>query len=192
MSTKKYSKDINFLKAYRENKKSNRFNKTVFLVVFSLLFFIFSCSLLYAFLSIKEAKLKTEMDSINSYIGNPDNVSAYTQALQNETTMLKGSKAQKDELSAAQEAIDAYPGLTEEEFKTFLACSGTEITVNDMIFNSVKADFSYDVNAVSVSAISAYIERLRSTGLFSDIIYNGYEYINSTNYKFNLSCVIKK
>lgn len=189
MSFKIKAKNINFIYAYKHNNKISIFSKASFRTVCSLLVISLIFASIYAYIGYQNMQVKKELDTLYDYTNNSDNLMLYEQAIKNGTEA-NALLLQKNILISAQKELDSVALFNEIDFDAFLACSGN-VTIGNIIYNNVKSSLSFDANTLSAETIKIYLDKLKNTGLFSNIEYFGYEKLNNFNYSFSITCYLK-
>lgn len=134
---------------------------------------------------------KTQIKSLNKYINDPTNVSAF-----NEATGVKAkvndAVTQKSNLEAMIEAVKTYPDVDKAFFDAiFAAGTANTVTTGNYGYMSNTGTITIACHSQAIPNISEFVRSLEATGLFTSVEYVGFSGAADTGYSFNVSCLCK-
>lgn len=97
------------------------------------------------------------------------------------------------QLTLYNKIIASYPVCNKELIDKIFSCSIDGITVGNFSYDMKSGTISYSAASSNVNLIPQYITKLRGTGCFSDVTYDGYASDDNAGYKlysFSVSCVL--
>ncbi|MGI5891674.1 MAG: hypothetical protein ACOX7H_02900 [Bacillota bacterium] len=184
------AKDINFYAVYKEKPAKTSAERQRTKILLSLVFVLLGMMSVYGYLQFQIYMTNHQIEPVIAYIESPVGQDLYDKAIiaENQRNHLE---QEKKNLILVQEALQSYPVMTEKEFALLDLCQNSYITLEQIKFDKNLAQFSIWAASDRVTDIPAYIERLKKTGMFSYIVYEGYTMDQNNRYNFNLTCTLK-
>ncbi len=188
------NKEINLYLEYNRKKRSERIsgeNKHGIAACILLVAVTASAVGGSAFLMQKKSALSNELEMLNKEAGSAKITEGleYYGKLASENERLSEKYEIISEQTAPLAEQNRYGGFRSDLFLRLQSlCEGkvvlTDISTKDM-------EFRLSFSARNASEISAFVERLRSDGLFDDVQYSGYEK-SAESYRFALVCCLSE
>ena len=171
--------DINLMRAYRESnlikKEGNDKLKALYLPAGLVIFF------LGAFLTffILNIRMEKNLDWINQYINDEQVQAEYTQAqtLDAQVVIINGEIS---DMESINQAIASNPVLVAEKLNRIQTLCNEVIALNSMTYDGVTGAIKMTAMAINEQEAALYIERLKATGYFTQVVYVGYSQIEMT------------
>lgn len=185
----KVKKDINLFKRCIENgeAKSESFmpSATVLVGVGAVFGVI---AVLSAGLLIRNSVLNKRLDEAYAFLNDTKNqemVAKAASVVNENNTVLSDIEA----LKKAKIAIRTYPVYNIKVRNIILSCEDSVTKLKIVRFDSENGSVRIEATCTVSNYVYALIDRLKSTGLFTDVDYNGYTYDEKNNvYKYNVDC----
>lgn len=96
------------------------------------------------------------------------------------------------QLELYKKMVGSYPTFDSELINKIFSCTTSNITISDFNYDMTGDGVSFSAEADSVNNVPAFIVRLRETGLFDDVKYNGYASETGDGYTFSVNCVLNE
>ncbi|KNZ43119.1 pilus assembly protein PilM [Acetobacterium bakii] len=171
--------DINLMRAYRESnlvkKESNVKYKALYLPIGLAVFF------LGAFLTffILNLRMEKNLEWINQYINDEQVQAEYTQA-QTLDAQIAIINEQIASMESINQAIASNPQLVSEKLNRVQTLTNGVIALNTMTYDGTTGALNMTAIANNEQEAALYIERLKATGYFTQIVYGGYSQLEMT------------
>ncbi len=190
MAQKLKPKDINFYLSYKDYISSGRGKKGSNKMVIMILLVAVIMVAVYGYFRFSLYSINNDIVAVNAYIQDPVEKNAYQEALAAETKVLD-LQSKKNNLDMIAKSFSSFKVMDEEDFLLIDLCNGGHITVNTMLFDKNTAYLEIAAAANNVNSIPIYISDLKKTGLFSNILYEGYSLNEDNKYGFKVMCRLK-
>jgi len=120
------------------------------------------------------ASMTEQRDGLERYVQSPQTIAAYDEAVNaRQAASLTASEASS--MRQALLDIDSYPQLYREDFVRIYAYAGLTVEVTGFMFDPTTGLLTFQADASELGSLPYFIERMRSSGMFTDIQYLGYE-----------------
>jgi len=174
------SKAVNLYGAYKKSlkvKKKRHFENKVLvlpigmLVAFALIFTVFF---------VLQINAQHRLNAANEYISNETYQQQYLQA-QQLSEAVDELNSQVSDIETINKAVASNPNLGTDKL-THLAtlCNGV-ITLNSMTYDGENGGIFISATASNVQEAAHFVERLKATGYFTQVEYNGYSQLTSAS-----------
>ncbi|MDF2568080.1 MAG: hypothetical protein K0R90_1536 [Oscillospiraceae bacterium] len=187
--TLKY-KDINFYEIYNKKPEKSKAQKDRKKIILSIILIVFVLGSVYGFLEYQSYLSARQLEKIKTYTKNPAYVSLYKLSQEQEVTLSK-KREEKGNLLRIQKALESYPVLSNDEFDALKKAGLLDIITKELTYDHESAKLSFIATVHSVGELPAYIDRVRQTGIFNDIVYEGYTATKNNQFDFVVSCILK-
>jgi hypothetical protein len=206
MARTKKNKELNLLAALDRGKQRKKAGKGVVFVV-TLVVAVVAVVALFLVYTIGEVdKLTERRDAALAYVEDPGITSQYDESVSDQQAA-KAAQARADALVSAADSINTYPDMSGADFKKLFNTSGKNVTMSNISYDRSTGILSFEARCGSAERIPAFVAALRSSGIFSDVYYDGYsggsytvageqsEDGTSTNkvvteYSFSVTCLV--
>jgi hypothetical protein len=208
MARAKKNRELNLLTALDRSRQRRETSKGKIAIIAFVAVIAASTMLFYMHLYNNEGLLIERRDTALSYVDDPGIRTQYDEALSG----IQEATAAKDRavaLLSAVEAIDSYPDISADDLKKLFDIAGKKVDLSEIAYDRSTGELTFFARCSSVARVPAFIETLRSCGIFSDVNYSGYTgetYISSqdteetsdepptsatsTEYSFNVICIV--
>ncbi|MEG0873917.1 MAG: hypothetical protein RR219_05520 [Clostridiales bacterium] len=131
-----------------------------------------------------------KLSEVKSYINDPEVVSVYkdVQKSKNKYTTFK---SELNYLTNIKDMLEDYPQFTTEDFSKIYAAASGGTVVQSISYDGNSGVVTMVAEAPRMTYAAQTVAALRTTGLFEDVQYAGYESNNSGVYSFEASCLMK-
>lgn len=187
-------KDFNLLKApYVSPDKKPSGKKVWRVLLLPVLLLVlglgwFAAIKIQTFLTMRE--IRTLQQSVTELRENSD----YQTALEAETE-LSFLNTGVQNMQIIRQMMDSYPVLDSSMFGAITGAMGEDIAITGYAYTASDGSLAITGRAESVTSSSAFVSRLRQTGLFSAISYSGYlsgQTADGTGYSFQVTCILNE
>lgn len=185
----KVKKDINLFKRCIDNGevKSESFMPSV-PVLLSVGAAFGVIAVISAGLLIRNSVLNKRLDEAYTFLNDTKNqemVAKASSVVNENNTVISDIEA----LKKAKTAIRTYPVYNTKVRNIILSCQDSVTSLKIVRFDSENGSVRIEATCTVSNYVYALIDRLKSTGLFSAVDYNGYAYDEKNNvYKYNVDC----
>lgn len=184
--------DINLYRRYLKDPKKAEKQKAILKLVLPVIICLVIAAAAVAGFKIRNMFLNKELDEINAFLEDEDNIAMAGKAQQLNilnTALRNEIKA----LESARDAVNSYPLLNSRIRTTILSCREG---LSDLEISSYYAETGVlKLTATTDLAENAnvFIQRLKDTGLFVQVEYTGYQYTESNQtYNINVVCYLSE
>lgn len=185
-------KDINLLKIYKRDLKSNHAKKMKAqrLIPIAL---IAGIGLVVTGVQMKHYfSYQKHLNELNMYLTTPENVNTALEADRLEAKIRVNHTAIQ-EAEFAADIIQSYPIVNKKVRDTIEKVTQEGVTAEITGYNSADGKLSLMAKATTEQAINGYITSLYQTNLFEDIAYTGYTYVEAEGmYSINVACYLSE
>lgn len=184
-------KEINLAEAARrkvKKKKESSISMKKMLLPPGLVLALFAGLTAYLFLMNEEKQ--RELDALNSYLTNEENVAqaALSELLDEENLSLE---RRIRSVRAMDDIIASYPLMNSQVTEKMLECARGYAQFYVTGYQAEDGLLSINASAGEVTKINQFIDRLQRTGLFERLDYTGYTFNEETlTYSINVSCYL--
>ncbi len=180
--------DVNLIEQYKNISKKKVSSKSVLTVIFPILLAMLIgglSGLLYILDDQNDEKIATLRDDIKTLVNQNIESGVYSRANQLDT--VRGILNLYEDARVQLADLSRFKSL---QFSEFLALSGSKITLTSLSANQSEGTLSLSGLALDETQAASYIERLKDSGLFSDVEYNGYAW-TGIDFSFTATCILK-
>ena len=171
--------DINLMRAYRQSnrveKDGNFKYKALVLPIGLAVFFIGAFVIFF----IINSQMQKNLNWANKYINDPKVQAEYTQSqtLNEQVTLINGEVSNMESIN---KAIISNPKLVSEKLNRIRTLTNGVIALNTMTYDGITGDINMTAIANNEQEAAKYIQRLKATGYFTQVVYNGYSALDTT------------
>lgn len=137
---------------------------------------------------IRNSVLNNRLNEAYAFLNNTKNqemVAKASSVVNENNTVISDIEA----LKKAKAAIRTYPVYNTKVRNIILSCQDSVTSLKIIRFDSENGSVRIEATCTVSNYVHALIDRLKSTGLFSAVDYNGYAYDEKNNvYKYNVDC----
>lgn len=183
-------KDINFLQVLHERPEGQQGpGKKRALIALPIVLAV-AVALAYGGMAFRLYQQGAALSAASSYLDDPQNLLSQQQSRQ----WLAKSQAVQAELRRLDDTRDALatlPVFDTGAFAHLYAAASGGVTILQMEYTEDAGVLTVSAQSASVTDAPVFVQRLRGTGLFSDISYTGYLSDTDGMYYFSASCLRK-
>jgi hypothetical protein len=128
---------------------------------------------IFGYYSMVTAGVNAQSDTIREYLDSPDTTRQIAQAQSTETEA-KSMIAQAETAATPMENLATYPDLSTAQYRQIVELAGANIQLSTINYTRDSGTLSFSGTTEYVLSISTFIAQLRSSGMFSDVVYTGY------------------
>ena len=183
---------MNFYVQYKKKPKTAGSGKKLWLKAIPAAVTLIVCIVASTVLIVRNIGLQSQLDEVNDYITDPSVVEAYTQSqdLAGQISVLSSYVAQDE---YALQAIESYPLPNSSVTDAIKECGEGQVTIDIQSYQAPTGSFNFPAEAVDVTTINHFIDKLEESELFARVEYSGYVFVNETqNYLINVSCYLNE
>jgi hypothetical protein len=206
MARTKKTKELNLLAALDRGKQRQKAGKGMIALIAIVAVLAAGVGLFFMY-TINEGDTFTERrDAALAFVDNPDTKAQYEESVINQQTAQQ-SQSRANALVGAVDAINTYPDMSGDDFKTLFKIAGKNVDMSGISYDRSTGTLSFAAKCQSAERIPEFVAALRSSGVFSDVYYNGYSggtytvagepsedgTVKSsvvTEYSFNVTCIV--
>lgn len=174
--------DINLMRPYRQSnrvkKESNIKNKALILPIGLAVFFIG----MFLVFFILNSQMQKNVNWANEYINDEKVQAEYAQAqtLNEQITLIE---AEISGMETMNQAIGTNPKLISGKLDQIRSLTNGVIALNTMTYDGTTGDIKMTAIANNEQEAAKYIQRLKATGYFTQVVYTGYSASEMTTTK---------
>lgn len=185
------SKDINLVEqAKKKVKKKTAPVKWKRYAVWPLIFLLVFGGV-FGFVTFRNRQKTKEIEELETYINDPDNI-ATNEAAQELETKLGRISTQLRQIQTVGENIDSYPLMNSSvvsKLEQYARAKNVSLEVES--YDASEGTLGVDAEAADVTQINHFIDSLEDSGLFDDITYTGYTIDEETQiYTIHVTCYL--
>ncbi|KAF5089441.1 hypothetical protein DSECCO2_26830 [anaerobic digester metagenome] len=173
------SRPLNLFSAYRKSnaaKKALPFEyKALILPAAMILVFLITFGV---FFGLKYSAQKS-LEESNAYISDPNNQAEYLQAKEL-TDEVDSIQTEIDNIEMITAAVNSNPDLVSAMMNSLATQGNGVITLNALAYDGITGAIHIEATANNEKEAARYIERLKSTGYFTQVDYTGYAQVSGT------------
>jgi len=165
--------DINLMRAYRQSnrveKDGNFKYKALVLPIGLAVFFIGAFVIFF----IINSQMQKNLNWANKYINDPKVQAEYTQSqtLNEQVTLINAEVSGMENIN---QAINTNPNLGSSKLNSIRTLTNGVIALNTMTYDGLTGDINIIAIANNEQEAAKYIQRLKSTDYFTQVVYTGY------------------
>ncbi|MDR0817754.1 MAG: hypothetical protein LBN35_03855 [Clostridiales Family XIII bacterium] len=210
------NRELNLLLALDRNKikAPGGGNKLFVVLLIVIVVLAFAAAAIFYFL--ETANLQNEKDMALVYLNDPATQSAYNESNQAQLEAMQ-MQTEAGELAGAIENLKAYPDLKSSQWKKFFRVAGGRVNVSGFSYDRTTGLLTFSAETSSATRVPIFIAELRTSGIFTDVTYEGYTggtttetvtsggsqvaadgttapvqtTVSKTSYTFSVSCLVK-
>ncbi|MEF9852929.1 MAG: hypothetical protein RR724_05665 [Hydrogenoanaerobacterium sp.] len=190
MSAALKQKDINFYKVYYEKPERSANEKIKARLIAIPVLLVLAMGAVFGFFTYKIHNLQVQIAPTAQFLegATEKEMLDYAKKAQGQLSVLLSKKTS---LSLAIAAIESYPVLTKAEFSKIDSCFAGSADIVEMSFDKSTAQVIFNGRTSTANIAADCTERLRKTGLFSELGYYGYASDKDGVFNFEVTCVLK-
>jgi hypothetical protein len=206
MARTKKNKELNLLAALDRGKQRKKAGKGMIAII-AIVAVLAAAVALFFMYTINEGDAFTERrDAALAFVDNPETKAQYEASIANQQTA-RQSQGRANALVGAVDAINTYPDMSGDDFKALFKIAGKKVDMSNISYDRSTGTLSFEAKSGSAERIPVFIAALRSSGVFSDVYYNGYsggsysvagnvaedgtvENSVVTEYSFSVTCIV--
>lgn len=174
--------DINLMRPYKQSnvikKESNFKNKALILPIGLAVLFIGAFVIFF----IMNSQMQKNLDWTNQYI-NDEKVQveyAQSQTLNEQVTLINAEVSGMENIN---QAIGTNPKLVPAKLNSIRTLTNGVIALNTMTYDGLTGNINMTAMANNEQEAAKYIQRLKATGYFTQVVYRGYSATEMTTTK---------
>jgi hypothetical protein len=164
---------LNLLAALDRGKKRQKVSKGT-IAILAVVAALAAAVALFLMYTINEGDIFTERrDAANAFVEAPGATASYEESIANQAAARR-AQTRADALTGVVNAINTYPDMSGDDFKTLFGVAGKDVTMSNISYDRQAGILSFSAKCKSAERIPAFIAELRSAGVFFDVYYDGY------------------
>lgn len=181
---------MNLYIRYRENPEARASRKKAAKSAVPYFILIAVLSGVTVFLYLQNYSLAKNLDEINAYLNDAQNIAGYEKAqeLQRTNTRLAACIAADRDV---WESIDSYPRANGRVVNAIRDCGGDQVGITINSYQAETGSFQFTASAADAARVNEFIDKLRGLDIFANVEYSGYGYQNEQEgYRIHVSCYL--
>ncbi|MGV8906658.1 MAG: hypothetical protein ACOH15_08665 [Acetobacterium sp.] len=171
--------DINLMHAYKQSnlvKKDSKFKNKALIAPLGLTALFIG---VFTGFFILNAQMQGELDWTNEYINNEKVQAEYAQAqtLNEQVSLIDAEVAN---IETIKKAIGSNPKVIAEKISRVGVLTNGVIALNGMTYENAAGNINISATASNEQEAAKYIQRLKDTGYFTQVVYTGYAESDTT------------
>lgn len=165
--------DINLMDAYKQSslvKKDSKFKNKALIVPLGLATLFIG---VFAVFFIINTLMQRNLDWTNQYINDEKVQAEYSQAqtLDKQVSLIG---AEVSNIETIKKAIGTNPKVISEKISRIGVLTNGVIALNGMTYDNAAGNINISATAINEQEAATYIQRLKDTGYFTQVVYTGY------------------
>ncbi len=183
------SKDINFYIAYKNSRVKKKSGSKKALWILPPVLIILCLGGLFTYFHLQNMEIQKKIDNIDIYITDPEVVVQNEELIklkEEQTRLLK----QRNDFTGIWEAIESYPSLKKELYRSIEICAKNKIIIYDSTYSNQNGTLTMKASSGDVTSAATFIQDINRTGYFKSVSYGGWNLVNDNQYSFTVTCVL--
>ncbi|MDR0518950.1 MAG: hypothetical protein LBG82_02680 [Clostridiales Family XIII bacterium] len=205
------NKELNLLAALDRGRQRQKLSSGTIVFIILIAALVALVAVFYAYMMWRSEGLTERRDAAQAYVNAPETQHQYEVALAN-IEAAQRAQAQAGVVAGAVKSENSYPDISADDYKSIFRIAGGNMNMSEITYDRDTGTLSFLAKCHSATRIPIFIAALRSSGVFSDVRYEGYTggtfttpgepviasdgaiiptQVTQTEYAFNVSCTVK-
>lgn len=182
--------ELCLLKAYKRKIKEQKENKKKFKLTY-LMYPALAVVLvsIYLFLKMDSNSINEQIKQKKDYI-NEASIATVVNEYDNLQSQIEALRSKQGDIDSVIAATDKSYAFTSDILNLIFNTAGKDVSISTIKYTEDVSQIDIECSAVNQLAVSSYVNNLRLSDHFSDIVYQGYNK-SEKRYNFSVSIIIK-